>query len=228
MRTILLLVLVMTINFQKSHANNENRVDRKSSLMVQRSRYVVEMSEDSIARKMSLDKLKALATQNNSEAYNALGILYLYGKGLPKDTLKAFDMFKKSAELGLKDGMCNIGKLYREGKGGVERNYTEAFKYYKMAADAGHHLATYSLARSYYRGEGVEKNFDIAYPLYKKAASFNIPVAKFRVGTCTFSGKGVVQDKEKGIAIVKEVYNEGLTKAERFFKYNKIPYDKKQ
>ncbi|MDC1106792.1 tetratricopeptide repeat protein [Prolixibacteraceae bacterium] len=225
MRIVLLTVFAMTCCFQISLANIENQGDRKASLMVQRARYVVEMSDDSIARQKSLIKLKEYATQNNKDAYNALGILYLNGKGLPKDTLKAFDMFEKSTMLGLKDGMCNLAKLLREGVGGVKRDYAAAFKYYKMAADLGHHIATYSLARCFFRGEGVNRDFEKAYELYCKANDFNLPAAKFRVGTCLYTGKGVKKDKQRGLVMVQEVYKEGFTKAARFLKYNKLPLE---
>ncbi|MBO7321300.1 MAG: sel1 repeat family protein, partial [Bacteroidales bacterium] len=53
---------------------------------------------------------------------------------------------------------------------GVEKNYTEAVKWYRKAADKGHLDAQYNLGNRYYNGEGVEKNYTEAVKWYRKAA----------------------------------------------------------
>ncbi|QZT39004.1 sel1 repeat family protein [Halosquirtibacter xylanolyticus] len=222
MKKIWMLVLVMSIGYLSCLGQKS-----KKTLHVQRARYVVEMSNDSIARRLSLDKLKHLAEEGNRYAYNALGLIYLKGAKIPRDTLYALDMFQRAAALGLGDAMCNVGKLYREGKGGVQKNLKKTYAYYKMGSETGHHLSIYSLARCYYLGEGVSQDYKEAYRLYKEASEFNIQTALFKIGTLTYKGRGVAQDKEKGLEIIKEVYEQGYVKAEVFFNSNNIPYNKR-
>ncbi|MDC1106791.1 tetratricopeptide repeat protein [Prolixibacteraceae bacterium] len=223
MRTTILLLLMTIIGSNFGFADEKSRTDHAIAVVVQKHRFTVMMSEDSIARQFSLDKLFELTTLNNRDAFNALGIIFLKGKGVPKDSLKAFEMFKSAADLGLKDAMCNLAKMYREGKGGIDRNYLESFRYYQIAAELGHHLAIYGLARCYFNGHGVKRDIHQAYLLYERAYDYNIIAAKYRVGTCLYRGKGVSQNKEMGLRLVNEVYKDGFTQAKKFYINNNLP-----
>mgnify|MGYP003739007435 CR=1 FL=1 len=46
-----------------------------------------------------------------------VGIMFLEGKGVPKNVPEAFRWFKKSAEKGCAFGMVNLGKMYFNGWG---------------------------------------------------------------------------------------------------------------
>jgi TPR repeat protein len=60
------------------------------------------------------------------------------------------------------------GLKYENGQG-VDKNYSEAAKYYKLAADNGHADAGFKLGQMYENGQGVEKNVGYAYMLYQIA-----------------------------------------------------------
>ena len=88
---------------------------------------------------------------------------------------EAIYWYKRGIELKDVDCMINLGKMYLQGDG-VEKNYSEAVKYFKMGADlygerpwAGQ--AMQELARCYIKGYGVPANEEIALEYYHKSDS---------------------------------------------------------
>ena len=51
----------------------------------------------------------------------------------------------------------------------MEQNYTEAFRYYKLACDNGVHIGCTNLGFLYENGQGVEQNYTEAFRYYKLA-----------------------------------------------------------
>ena len=92
----------------------------------------------------------------------------LYNKGEFKSAL---DIWLPLAENGNTDAQHNIGQMYRNGKG-VERDYTEAFKWFHMAAEKGNIYSQNNLGHLYSYGLGVPKNNIFAY-LWYQIASLN-------------------------------------------------------
>ena len=62
-----------------------------------------------------------------------------------------------------------MGNMYYCGEG-VEKDYDEAAKWYRTAAEQGDQEAWYKLGNMYYRGEGVKKDTAEAAKWYQKAA----------------------------------------------------------
>ena len=71
--------------------------------------------------------------------------------------------------------MRKLGWCYENG---VEKNYEEAVKWYKKAAEKGDDWAMRKLGWCYENGEGVEKNYEEAVKWYKKAAELSDTDAK--------------------------------------------------
>lgn len=71
----------------------------------------------------------------------------------------------------------NLGALYEHGRG-VEKDLTEAAKWYRKAAEQGNALAQYYLGTFYANGTGVEKNLPEATAWYRKAAAQGVPQAQ--------------------------------------------------
>ena len=84
----------------------------------------------------------------------------------------------------------NLGCCYRDGIG-VELNYEEMLKYFRLAVDQGNANAQFNLGFCYYIGQGVEQDYDEAFRLYQLAADQGFPVAIFAVGDCYYLGQGV-------------------------------------
>ncbi len=64
-----------------------------------------------------IENLRASAEDGDPMLQLNIGIMYLEGKGLPKDVPEAVRWFKKSAEKGCAFGMVNLGKMYFNGWG---------------------------------------------------------------------------------------------------------------
>ena len=63
----------------------------------------------------------------------------------------------------------HLAYFYESGTG-VEKNYVEAVKWYRKAAEQGDASAQYNLGLMYLDGEGVRKNTSEAKRWFKKAA----------------------------------------------------------
>ncbi len=74
-----------------------------------------------------------LSGKNYDEAKIELGFLYLRGDGVTQDTKKAIDLFRESAEKGYVPAQIILGGLYYSDK--EVKDYNQAFKWYKLAAD---------------------------------------------------------------------------------------------
>ncbi|KAF0450388.1 sel1 repeat domain-containing protein [Gigaspora margarita] len=67
---------------------------------------------------------------NDAGTFN-VGLCYKLGTGVEKDEKKAFEYYKKSAEMGVADGMYYVGEFYRLGIV-VEKNIDIAFEWYPL------------------------------------------------------------------------------------------------
>lgn len=101
---------------------------------------------------------KLAAQKGSAKAQCKLGMnLSIYQK---KDT-EAFKWMLSSAEQGLPDCMCDVGNYYENGEGGVDHNFSDAFKWYSSAVFKGQ-ACHYDLGRLYLLGRGVHKDYSLA------------------------------------------------------------------
>jgi len=103
-----------------------------------------------------------------SSQYN-LGLMYLDGKGLDKDSTEAAKWLRKAADQDNAGAQNLLGILYETGDG-VETDVQEAAKLYQRSADQYNADAQYSLALLYANGNGLDQNFVEAYKLLALAA----------------------------------------------------------
>ena len=85
------------------------------------------------------------------------GLASCYKEGIATevDAVKAFEWFKKAADLGHPSAMNLLADCYEKGFGTVKDD-GKAFFYYKKAVDSGHTGALPGLAKCYLEGIGVE------------------------------------------------------------------------
>jgi hypothetical protein len=83
---------------------------------------------------------------------------------------RAFELaeLQQKADAGDPNAMYHLGRMYATGSG-VEKDYVEAFDWYKRAAAAGNAEAMYSLGEAYEHGLGVRENVQTAVQWYDKA-----------------------------------------------------------
>lgn len=76
-----------------------------------------------------------------------------------------FQSHVEKAKLGDSEAQYELGKLYFNGRG-VEKSYTEAFKWYKKAAEKGLPESQYYLGKLYVTGRGVRQSYTEAIKLF--------------------------------------------------------------
>ncbi|KAJ9049797.1 hypothetical protein DSO57_1020868 [Entomophthora muscae] len=84
---------------------------------------------------------------NDSDALDHLGMYYSNEQNPNKNLVKAFEFYKRSAELGNKKGFYHLGVCYAKGRG-TSINKELALANIKEAANRGHSLAIEQLNRS--------------------------------------------------------------------------------
>ena len=88
---------------------------------------------------------------------------------------------------------CYLGHCYLNGSG-VKQDESQAFHYFKLAADNNHAAAQYYLG-CYYGAENMEKDESQAFKYYKLSADQNHTDAQFHVGICYLNGIGTEKDE---------------------------------
>ena len=104
------------------------------------------------------------------------GYYYYTGKsGYPLNRHKAFEYFKKAAELGVSDAMNYLGLIYEEGEV-VTQDYKTAAEWFFEAAgvDEKNPYAAFNLGRMFYFGRGFIQDIPKAYKYCKRAVDLGV------------------------------------------------------
>ena len=137
------------------------------------------------------------ATKGNVLAMDDLGKMFAYGMGREIDPAVAYEWYSLALKGFLELYPENqtpylayrIGKHYHYGLG-TEIDYTQAAKFFKIAADQGNQFAQYSLAGLYRHGKGVEKNLQSAYYYYGASANQGNAYAVYELAKMERDGIG--------------------------------------
>jgi TPR repeat protein len=76
----------------------------------------------------------------------------------------------------------------------VRRDYVEAAKWNRLAADRGYEAAQYALGWMYVNGLGVPQDYVEAAKWYRLAADQGLAVAQYTVGLMYSNGQGLPRD----------------------------------
>lgn len=128
---------------------------------------------------LSADELIALANNGDVYAMDTLGAAYEFGED--KEV---------------------IGVL------GIEKDFEEAVKWYRKAAEQGFDIAQHSLGKCYYFGYGVDEDKVKAVKWYRKAAEQGNDDAKTNLGWCYYCGFGVSENVQKAEELLLDAANE--------------------
>ena len=91
----------------------------------------------------------------------------------------------------------NTGRSYFYGQG-VRKDYAEAVKWYRKAAEQNHAKAQVNLGFAYANGQGT-KDYTEAVKWYRKAAEQNDAKAQFNLGFAYANGQGVTKDDAEAV-----------------------------
>ncbi len=104
-----------------------------------------------------------------------------------------FEKCKRLAEQGDVNSQWWLGNIYKNGLQDVEKDYVEALKWYRKAAEQEPSVQ-YDVGNFYRYGYGVEQDYVQAFESYKQAAENNKVEAQLALGNCYYHGRGVEQD----------------------------------
>lgn len=96
------------------------------------------------------------------EAKTLLAIMYLDGKGTPRNAALAYSWFLKAAQQGHAPAQYEVGVMLLNGDG-VPKDDQLAAHWFRKAADQGDASAQQNLGVSYYFGRGVPKDAQTGY-----------------------------------------------------------------
>ncbi len=107
--------------------------------------------------KEALKLLKPLAEDGHPIAAHRLGVMYVLGQGVPKDSAEAIKLFTKAGEQGQGESQHSLGLRYLWGDG-TEKNPETAAAWFTAAANQGIPDSATWLGDIYWNGNGVQKD----------------------------------------------------------------------
>jgi TPR repeat protein len=110
---------------------------------------------------------------------------------------EAVKLWKQAAEKNYGPAQLNLGTVYEQGQGGIDRDDKEASKWYLKAAQNGEAEAQNSIANMYAGGRGVGRNPQEAIKWYKAAVGKGYAPAFAGYGALYERGDGVPKDAIK-------------------------------
>jgi TPR repeat protein len=116
-------------------------------------------------------------------------------QGAPKrseidDSLVAIRFRAKDGDA---DAQYKLGRMYEQGTTEVDRNKSEAFRWYNAAAAQGHRDAQYRLGLAYLFGEGTLQNSATAAMWFKRAKANKQPAATVLLSHIATEGTGKIE-----------------------------------
>jgi TPR repeat protein len=139
---------------------------------------------------IALELWQPLATQGDREAQFRLGLLYANGQGTPRDEAKGLKWTTTAAGQGYPPAQFALG-LRHDGIYGTSSSAQEAAEsvaWYRKAADQGHAISQYYLARKYSLGDGVARDDAEAVKWWRKAAERGYVPAQWKIGALHMMG----------------------------------------
>jgi hypothetical protein len=140
-----------------------------------------------------LGQLLAAAGKGDPKAQLRIGLMYLVGDGVDRDSDDAAMWLHRAAEQGDASATFNLAYLYWEGIR-VSGNVQEAFRLFRALAEQGHVFAQFNVATLYQQGLDVEQDLQEAARWYRESATQGVVNAASRLGWMYAHGNGVPQD----------------------------------
>lgn len=135
------------------------------------------------------DLEQAVAKEDPSAMF-VLGHRYERGDGVPQSDLHAFQLYRRSADIGHAVAASFAGTSLLEGKG-VTQDAQTAIEYFRIGADGGFAFAMHSLGVCYLDGVGVPQDPSEAFRWFSRGADLGDPTCMTKLGECYEKGIGV-------------------------------------
>jgi uncharacterized protein len=138
--------------------------------------------------------LRDYSEQGNPLAMNALGIAYMYGLGVDKDSTAAFLWLERSGEGGYLLAYHNLGMIFKEPLCGVQQDFTKASLYFNKGAGGGSIECGYDMGYMLYKGLGCKQDYMKAAELFQQGSDKDYSPSLYMLGLCYRNGYGLEQD----------------------------------
>lgn len=155
---------------------------------------------------------KAAAQGSLSSCYN-LGLMFEQGDGVAEDHGKALKYYRLAAEGKMPEALLKLKDVYSMGGLGVVKDDKEAFKWLKIAADAGDAGSRNQVGNAYALGEGTAKDLEKAFQYYERSAQQGNANAQYNLGRSYGMGLGVTRSINKMIEWHKKAAAQNQPKA---------------
>jgi uncharacterized protein len=142
-----------------------------------------------------------------------LGVVFIYEKDNKNEP--SIDELKMLANQGDMDAQNKLGAAYFNGKG-VEKNITEAQRWFTVSAQKGYAKAQHNLGIMYYTGQGMPQNPSEALNWFNKAASQGLADAQYNLGVMNYKGEGITQNYPEAF----KLYSQAAQKGHALAQYN--------
>jgi TPR repeat protein len=111
-----------------------------------------------------------------------------------QDYNKARDYYQKAIDLNYPKAAANLGFIYEDGKGDIEKDNKKALEYYQLGTQYNFAQAMNNLGTFYLRGIEIEKDVQKAIELYKNAADLGNNFALTNYGDLLWEGEHLEQN----------------------------------
>ena len=162
-----------------------------------------------------INKLITCAESGDSAAQTNLGVCYMHGNGVERDTEKALSWYLKAAEQNEPSALTNAGECYMYGIG-TGKNIEKAVTFLSKASEFDIPEAQSSLGAIYLTGDGVTADPERAVALFTRAAEQKLPEAFSNLGRCHLEGIGVEKNLAKALDCFDEARNYGAIDENRY------------
>ncbi len=143
-----------------------------------------------------------------------LGLKYLYGKEVPADEKKAFELMEQAAASGHAEALGSLGYFYSVGKV-VGKDDVKARQYFEQAAEKGSASAQANLARFLVDGRGGAKDANRGVEILQKLVDQGSKAAAAMLGEIYYWGEHADQpDYVKAFAVLIKVAENGNASAQ--------------
>ena len=138
--------------------------------------------------------MKAVENDSVPYAMNALGLAYMAGAGVARDSTMAVWWLEKSGQYGYNEAYHNLGMIYKDGKGGMRQDFTKAYNAFRKGADKGSIVCRYDAGFMLYKGLGCQQDYAQSAELFLDGANADHCPSLYMLGLCYRNGYGVEQD----------------------------------
>ena len=145
--------------------------------------------------KAAIVQFRPLVSEGYAPAQYQMALIYQHGYSVPKDGMKALELFQLAAAQNYPDAQFELALIYTEGKL-VKKDLKKAFELTHKAANKELASAQFNLAVMYANGAGVKHDNFKASRWYQKAANQNYALAQYNLALLYSEGKGVEKSTE--------------------------------